>query len=54
MNIGGGGGNGPYNNIPMFWEMDNVREFTNFIIPLDEYESRLKQKEREIKLNKIL
>jgi hypothetical protein len=24
------------------------------IIPLDEYESRLKQKEREIKLNKIL
>ena len=24
------------------------------LIPLDEYESRLKQKEREIKLNKIL
>lgn len=29
MNIGGG--NGTYNNIPMFWEMDNAREFTNFI-----------------------
>jgi len=30
MNIGGGG-NSPYNNIPMFWEMENAREFTNFI-----------------------
>jgi hypothetical protein len=30
MNIGGGG-NGPYNNIPMFWEMESAREFTNFI-----------------------
>ena len=30
MNIGGGG-NGSYNNIPMFWEMNNAREFTNFI-----------------------
>lgn len=30
MNIGGGG-NGPYNNIPMFWEMKSAREFTNFI-----------------------
>jgi len=30
MNIGGGG-NGTYNNIPMFWEMNNTREFTNFI-----------------------
>lgn len=29
MNIGGG--NGTYNNIPMFWEMENAREFTNFI-----------------------
>ena len=30
MNIGGGG-NGTYNNIPMFWEMESAREFTNFI-----------------------
>lgn len=30
MNIGGGNGH-PYNNIPMFWEMQNAREFTNFI-----------------------
>jgi hypothetical protein len=29
MNIGGS--NGSYNNIPMFSEMDNAREFTNFI-----------------------
>ena len=29
MNIGGG--NGAYNNIPMFWEMKNAREFTDFI-----------------------
>ena len=30
MNIGGSN-TGPYNNIPMFWEMGNAREFTNFI-----------------------
>ena len=29
MNIGGG--SGAYNNIPMFWEMENTREFTDFI-----------------------
>jgi len=29
MNIGGGGN--VYSNIPMFWEMENAREFTNFI-----------------------
>lgn len=29
MNIGGG--SGVYSNIPMFWEMGNAREFTNFI-----------------------
>ena len=29
MNIGGG--SGTYNNIPMFWEMENTREFTDFI-----------------------
>lgn len=28
MNIGG---SGAYNNIPMFWEMENAREFTDFI-----------------------
>ena len=30
MNIGGGG-NGPYNNIPMFWEFESARVFTDFI-----------------------
>ena len=30
MNIGGGSGT-TYNNIPMFWEMENAREFTDFI-----------------------
>jgi len=29
MNIGGG--TGTYNNVPMFWEMENAREFTDFI-----------------------
>lgn len=29
MNIGGG--NGVYNNIPMFWEMENAKEFTDMI-----------------------
>ncbi len=29
MNIGGG--TGVYNNIPMFWEFENSRSFTNFI-----------------------
>lgn len=29
MNIGGG--SGAYNNIPMFWEFDNARDFTQMI-----------------------
>ena len=29
MNIGGG--TGTYSNVPMFWEMENAREFTDFI-----------------------
>ena len=29
MNIGGG--NGSYSHIPMFWEFDNARSFTDFI-----------------------
>ena len=30
MNIGGGSGT-TYNNVPMFWEMESAREFTDFI-----------------------
>jgi len=29
MNIGGG--SGTYSNVPMFWEMESAREFTDFI-----------------------
>ena len=29
MNIGGG--TGTYNNVPMFWEMESAREFSDFI-----------------------